>query len=53
MSNANAKVITDMEHLIAANGRDLQWTREHFGQLVAYFSNTRPTPTPVGVLDAE
>jgi hypothetical protein len=51
--NANDKVISDMEHLIAANGRDLQWTRENFGQLVAYFSNTRPVPAPVGILDAE
>jgi len=48
----NTKTIADMERLITTNGRDAQWTRENFGQLVAYFSNTRATtPSLKSLLD--
>ena len=49
----NDKLSNEFRRLVEANGRDPIWVSQYFGQLVQWHENTRPTPAPVGILDAE
>lgn len=51
-SNVNDKTVSDMNRLIAVNGKDAAWASENFGQICAFLLNTRTAPSPVGALDS-